>query len=139
MLERDCKPMNNQKTCHTIDPELNKAFLTAPDVNNNDLNNNYKYQTNERIERQSIKGFFHDQCILVTGGTGFLGKVLLEKLLRSCDSLRCIYVLLRSKRGLNSDERYTELIQNPVRVGIFLFQGEYIAIRDKILKLFRSF
>lgn len=115
MLERDCESMNNLKTCPTIDADLNKNFITVPDVNNNDLNNNYKYETDERIERQSIKGFFRDQCILVTGGTGFLGKVLLEKLLRSCDSLRCIYVLLRSKRGLNSDERYTELIQNPVR------------------------
>lgn len=114
MLERNCDPMTTDKTYQTIDTDPSKAFICAPDVNNNDLNNNYKCQTDETIGRQSINGFYRDACILVTGGTGFLGKVLLEKLLRSCESIRCIYVLLRSKRGLNSDERYTELIQNPV-------------------------
>lgn len=64
--------------------------------------------------RNNIKAFYRNSNILLTGGTGFVGKVLLEKLLRSCDNIRQIYVLLRSKRGLSSEERYKELIQNPV-------------------------
>lgn len=64
--------------------------------------------------RNNIKAFYRNANILLTGGTGFVGKVLLEKLLRSCDSVRNIYVLLRSKRGLSSEQRYKELVQNPV-------------------------
>lgn len=66
--------------------------------------------------RYSIKSFYRNANILLTGGTGFVGKVLLEKLLRSCDNVHHIYVLLRSKRGLSSEQRYKELIQNPVRM-----------------------
>lgn len=88
------------------------------DSNNNDTNNNEIFiaANDKQLHRSSIKSFYHNACILVTGGTGFLGKVLLEKLLRSCDTLQCIYVLLRSKRGLSSEQRYRELIQNPVRI-----------------------
>lgn len=48
------------------------------------------------------------------GGTGFLGKVLIEKLLRSCDGLRSIIILLRPKRGLSCDQRFAEFTKNPV-------------------------
>lgn len=86
------------------------------DANNNDTNNNEIFINTPGIpNRASIKSFYQNAYILVTGGTGFLGKVLLEKLLRTCDTLQCIYVLLRSKRGLSSEQRYRELIQNPVR------------------------
>lgn len=89
------------------------------DANNNDTNNNNTFinapDRFKQLHRSSIKSFYHNSCILITGGTGFLGKVLLEKLLRTCDTLECIYVLLRSKRGLTSEQRYHELIQNPVR------------------------
>lgn len=67
--------------------------------------------------RYNIKAFYSNANILLTGGTGFVGKVLLEKLLRSCDNVRHIYILLRSKRGLSSEQRYKELIQNPVSMG----------------------
>lgn len=61
-----------------------------------------------------IRDFYDDAIIFVTGATGFLGKVLLEKLLRSCDGLRTILVLLRPKRGLTSEQRFEELLKNPV-------------------------
>lgn len=48
------------------------------------------------------------------GATGFLGKVLIEKLLRSCDGLRSILILLRPKRGLSSEQRFDEFIKHPV-------------------------
>uniref|UniRef100_A0A336MJD1 Fatty acyl-CoA reductase n=1 Tax=Culicoides sonorensis TaxID=179676 RepID=A0A336MJD1_CULSO len=61
-----------------------------------------------------IKDFYDDATIFVTGATGFLGKVLIEKLLRSCDGLRSIIILLRPKRGLSCEQRFTEFIKNPV-------------------------
>ncbi|XP_031631437.1 putative fatty acyl-CoA reductase CG5065 [Contarinia nasturtii] len=66
------------------------------------------------IDRFSVKSFYRNTCILVTGGTGFVGKVLVEKLLRTCDSLQCIHLLVRTKHGLRIKERYHKFIQDTV-------------------------
>jgi FlaA1/EpsC-like NDP-sugar epimerase len=50
------------------------------------------------LEMSDIEKFFANKTVFVTGVTGFLGKVLVEKLLRSCGSIRCVYVLVRTKR-----------------------------------------
>jgi alcohol-forming fatty acyl-CoA reductase len=46
-----------------------------------------------------IEKFYAGKSVLVTGVTGFVGKVLVEKLLRSCGAIEKIFVLVRSKRG----------------------------------------
>ena len=51
---------------------------------------------------------------MYVGSTGFLGKVLIEKLLRSCDGLCKIFILLRSKRGVGSEQRFNEFLKNQV-------------------------
>lgn len=81
-----------------------KVFVDA----NNNIND--PFDTNRLV----IKSFYKNACVLVTGGTGFLGKVLIEKLLRTCEDIQCVYVLVRSKRGLSSEKRYADLIKNPV-------------------------
>ncbi|KAG5327607.1 FACR1 reductase, partial [Pseudoatta argentina] len=62
----------------------------------------------------SIDAFFAETVILLTGATGFLGKALLEKLLRSCPRIATIFVLIRPKRGLSVEQRFKELLNNPV-------------------------
>lgn len=47
----------------------------------------------------SVREFYANKEILITGGTGYLGKVLIEKLLRSCPDVKRIYVLIRPKKG----------------------------------------
>lgn len=56
-----------------------------------------------------IEQFYADKCIFLTGGTGFLGKILIEKLLRSCSRLKKIYVLIRPNSSNNEQKRLNEL------------------------------
>jgi fatty acyl-CoA reductase len=54
------------------------------------------------------------RAILITGGTGFMGKVLIEKILRSCSDVDTIYVLVRAKKGKEPCQRVEELFASPV-------------------------
>lgn len=69
---------------------------------------------NSMGENDSITSFYEDKVIFLTGGSGFLGKVIIEKLLRSCPNVKKIYVLLRSKKGRSSEERMKSLFNMEV-------------------------
>jgi len=58
-----------------------------------------------------VQGFYRDKVVFITGGTGFVGKVLLEKLLRST-AVRTVYLLIRSKRGASPTARLDTLLQS---------------------------
>ncbi|CAG9824224.1 unnamed protein product [Phaedon cochleariae] len=61
-----------------------------------------------------VTEYFVGKNVFVTGGTGFLGKVLIEKLLRSCDGIDKIYVLMRPKRGKSIEERLEHITTFPL-------------------------
>lgn len=61
-----------------------------------------------------IREFYIGKTIFVTGGTGFLGKVLIEKLLFSCSELKQIYILMRLNNDQNLEERLKEIVSSPV-------------------------
>lgn len=52
-----------------------------------------------------VRDFYANKQIFITGGTGYLGKVVIEKLLRSCPEVQRIFVLIRPKKGHSSEER----------------------------------
>ncbi|XP_040072631.1 fatty acyl-CoA reductase 1-like [Ixodes scapularis] len=59
-----------------------------------------------------VQRFYQDAVIFITGATGFLGKVLVEKLLRSCQGIKKIYLLIRRKNESNSPERLALLLKS---------------------------
>ncbi|KAL1414462.1 hypothetical protein MTO96_000865 [Rhipicephalus appendiculatus] len=65
---------------------------------------------NQINAESEIARFYKDRAVLITGGTGFIGKVLLEKLLRCCPVKR-IYLLVRSKRGVEPKARLDDMFK----------------------------
>ncbi|XP_037946927.1 putative fatty acyl-CoA reductase CG5065 [Teleopsis dalmanni] len=61
-----------------------------------------------------IPQFYAGRSVFITGGTGFMGKVLVEKLLRSCPDIKNIYLLIRPKRGQEVSARLNELLNAPL-------------------------
>ncbi|XP_012270707.1 fatty acyl-CoA reductase wat-like [Orussus abietinus] len=64
--------------------------------------------------RTPIQEFYSGQNVFITGGTGFLGKILIEKLLRSCSDLTSLYLLVRSKKGKNVHSRIDDIFDDPI-------------------------
>ncbi|XP_076687278.1 fatty acyl-CoA reductase wat-like isoform X2 [Andrena cerasifolii] len=65
-------------------------------------------------EKSKIAEWFADTNVLVTGGTGFLGKLIVEKLLRSCPGIARIYIIVRPKKGKISEQRFKENFEDAV-------------------------
>jgi len=74
--------------------------------------------------RTPISAYYDGKTILITGVTGFLGKVLLWKLLHSCPGLDTIFVLLRPKHGRDVHHRLAEIFQTPVSLKACYTYGE---------------
>uniref|UniRef100_A0A3Q3SBH0 Fatty acyl-CoA reductase n=1 Tax=Mastacembelus armatus TaxID=205130 RepID=A0A3Q3SBH0_9TELE len=58
----------------------------------------------------NIPEYYAGKNVLITGATGFMGKVLLEKLLRSCPGVKAVYVMVRSKAGQSPQARIVDMI-----------------------------
>ncbi|XP_037823658.1 putative fatty acyl-CoA reductase CG5065 isoform X2 [Lucilia sericata] len=61
-----------------------------------------------------ITEFFRNREIFITGGTGYLGKSLIEKLLRECPDISKMYLLIRPKRNKTPLERLKEFSEDLV-------------------------
>uniref|UniRef100_A0A7M5TZT8 Fatty acyl-CoA reductase n=1 Tax=Clytia hemisphaerica TaxID=252671 RepID=A0A7M5TZT8_9CNID len=62
----------------------------------------------------NIAQFYDGRSIFLTGGTGFIGKVIVEKLLRSCPNINTIYFLVRPKKGKTCEERMDSIFSLPL-------------------------
>ncbi|KAJ2943417.1 hypothetical protein O0L34_g12226 [Tuta absoluta] len=69
----------------------------------------------EAIERgdSEVQEFFKDATVLISGGTGFMGKQMLEKLFRACD-IKKVFLLMRDKKKNTFQERLNIILEDPV-------------------------
>ncbi|XP_070611331.1 fatty acyl-CoA reductase 2 [Erythrolamprus reginae] len=58
-----------------------------------------------------VGAYYSGKSVLVTGATGFMGKVLVEKLLRSCPDVKAIYICVRPKGGRSMQIRVENLLK----------------------------
>ncbi|XP_037298055.1 putative fatty acyl-CoA reductase CG5065 [Manduca sexta] len=63
-----------------------------------------------------VTDFYDGRSVFLTGVSGFLGKVILEKLLFSCKNIDKVYVMIREKKGVSVEERFRDIIDLPVSV-----------------------
>ncbi|XP_040371871.1 fatty acyl-CoA reductase 3 isoform X1 [Rosa chinensis] len=57
------------------------------------------------MELESILGYLKNKTILITGATGFVGKVLVEKILRVQPDVKRLYLLLRASDANSATQR----------------------------------
>ena len=65
-------------------------------------------------QEESLVKYYEGKSLFLTGVTGFIGQVILEKLLRACPGIEKIYVLLRPKKDLGCHERLQAVFKSPL-------------------------
>ncbi|PZC76300.1 hypothetical protein B5X24_HaOG204812 [Helicoverpa armigera] len=61
-----------------------------------------------------IPEFFAGREVFITGATGFMGKVLVERLLWTCRDISRLHLLLREKKDVAPEKRLSQLKQSQV-------------------------
>ncbi|EAT34078.1 AAEL013648-PA [Aedes aegypti] len=72
--------------------------------------------------KDRIGPMYRDRHVLITGGTGFMGKALIEKLLR-CTEVAKIYMLVRTKKGKSPKARLEDMFANPLFAKVIELRG----------------
>ncbi|TVU09008.1 hypothetical protein EJB05_42444 [Eragrostis curvula] len=84
----------------------------------------------ESIDAARIIGYFKGKSILITGSTGFLGKILVEKILRVQPDVNKIYLIVRGTDTLSAKQRVDQEV-----IGTELFN----LLRERNGKRFQEF
>ncbi|KAH1018238.1 fatty acyl-CoA reductase wat [Dendroctonus ponderosae] len=66
-----------------------------------------------QIELTDIQQFYKNETVLLTGGTGFIGKLLLEKILRALP-IKKVFLLIRSKKNAEPATRLQTIFASPI-------------------------
>ncbi|GMS86918.1 hypothetical protein PENTCL1PPCAC_9093, partial [Pristionchus entomophagus] len=58
---------------------------------------------------EGVNSLFAGRTVFLTGGSGFVGKVVIEKFLSAVPDVERIYVLVRPAKGKTADERWADI------------------------------
>ncbi|XP_072944251.1 fatty acyl-CoA reductase 1-like [Epargyreus clarus] len=61
-----------------------------------------------------VNEWYRGRKVLVTGASGLMGKVLIEKLLYSVPDVECVYAVIRTKRGKTPESRIEDMWKLPL-------------------------
>ena len=90
----------------------------------------------EEAAKPNIPATFAGRCVLITGATGFIGKVLVEKILRCCPEVKRLYLLIRpGRKGDSIQKRLENLTKAKVCCSHF---RTYISCSEKFISDFVS-
>ncbi|XP_075232533.1 fatty acyl-CoA reductase wat-like [Lycorma delicatula] len=81
---------------------------------------------NTSLSDSPIQKFYRGETILITGGTGSLGKVIIEKLMRSCPNFQKLYLIVRPKKNKDVKERVKEQFDH------FMFSEVNSLVAEKV-------
>lgn len=84
------------------------------------------------LKMTELQRFYTGMNIFITGGTGFMGKMLLEKLLRTCTGIENIYLLIRPKKNKDIhtrvDDLFDDLLFERLKTDVPKFRHKLVAI-----------
>jgi fatty acyl-CoA reductase len=77
--------------------------------------------------QSQILDFYENKNVFITGGTGFLGKVLIEKLLRSTNAAT-LYILIRQNKNRDASNRLERMLNCEVSTpSLKIFSKYYLS------------
>ncbi|KAL1447113.1 hypothetical protein WDU94_003673 [Cyamophila willieti] len=82
-----------------------------------DMNKIKKEKLDSNIKDDTIspiQDFYKDQTVFITGATGFLGMLLVEKLLRCCSQIHKLILLVRNRGPKSINARVREYFSDPL-------------------------
>ncbi|XP_077357360.1 fatty acyl-CoA reductase 1 isoform X2 [Festucalex cinctus] len=86
----------------------------------------------------SVAEYYAGKNVLITGATGFMGKVLVEKLLRCCPDVRALFLLVRPKAGQSVQRRVDDMIKcrlfDRVREDEPNFRRKIVAVSSELMQ-----
>lgn len=62
----------------------------------------------------SIRDFYKNKSVFITGASGLVGQICMEKLLRCCE-VKKIYLLIRNKKDQTWQQRIEKMCEDEVR------------------------
>ena len=76
-------------------------------------------------QAQRLAQFYEGKHVLITGVTGFIGKVCLIKLMSSLGNCGQVYVLLRAKKGMTPQQRFQRMLKEaPLNADLLMQDNE---------------
>lgn len=78
-------------------------------------------------EESEVRAFYAGKNFFITGGTGFVGLCLIEKILRTIPDAGKLYLLMRPKKDKEISQRLEEFPTNSVSAFYLIYENCVVA------------